>query len=72
MSNLQETILYRNGQKVYCYGEWREDSNASCIFEDEVFDGIWADGATCWTDAVEQVTAYAKRNGTILIEMVAC
>jgi len=72
MTNIQETIITRNGQKVYCYGEWREDSNASCIFEDEAFDGFFADGACNWTDAVEQVTAYAERMGTILIEMVAC
>ena len=72
MANLRETIIKRNGQEVYCYGEWREDSNALCIFEDEELDGIWADGATCWTDAVEKVTAYAERKGTALIEMVSC
>lgn len=70
--NLKETVITRNGQEVYCYGEWREDSNASCIFEDEWLDGIWAEGARTWTEAVEKVTAYAKRENTVLIEMIAC
>ena len=72
MASLKETIITRNGQEVYCYGEWREDSNAMCIFEEEELDGFFADGARNWTDAVEQVTAYAKRVGTVLIEMVSC
>lgn len=72
MPNLHETIITRNDQEVYCYGEWREDSNALCIFEDEELDGIWAEGAANWTEAVEKVTAYAQRVGTSLIEMVSC
>ena len=72
MSNLNEVIITRNGQQVHCYGEWREDSNAMCIFEEEELDGFFCDGARNWTDAVEQVTAYAERNGTILLEMVSC
>ena len=59
-----------NGQTVDCYRTWDpESSNASCVFENEEFDGVFADGADSWQDAVEQMTAYAARNGTVLIEM---
>lgn len=65
-------VITRNGQSVECYGEWREDSNAVCVFDDEMLDGVYADGAPNWTVAVETVTAYAKAHGTELLEMQAC
>lgn len=65
------TVITRNGQKVHCYGEWREDSNASCVFADEDLDGLWCDGAANWTEVVEKLTAYAKSEGTTLEELVA-
>ena len=71
MSQLKKTTITRNGQSVDCYGEWREDSNAMCVFDDESFDGAYADGAANWTEVVEKLTDYAKRNGTELIEMTA-
>ena len=66
------TIITRNGQRVECYGEWREDSNAACVFDDESLDGVYADGAKSWTEVVEVMTEYAKRNGTTLVEASAC
>ena len=63
--------ITRNGQSVECWGEWHDDSNAACTFDDESFDGIWADGADNWTQVVEELTAYAKRNRTTLIELSA-
>lgn len=66
------TIIERNGQSVNCYGEWEEDSNCMCVFEDERFDGIWCDGASSWEGAVSKLTAYAKRKGTVLLELQAC
>lgn len=67
----RKVTITRNGQAVDCYGQWLEDSNASCVFDDPSHDGAWADGANNWTEVVEEVTAYAKREGTVLIEMVA-
>jgi len=58
--------------KVHCYGEWLEDSNCTAVFADEAFDGIWADGAKNWTEAVKELASYAQRNGTTLIECEAC
>jgi len=66
------TEITRNGQTVQCYGEWREDSNCVCLFDDETLDGIYADGAESWIDAVEKLTAFALRMGTTLIELQAC
>jgi len=72
MSN-KTTIKPGNGHPpVDCYGEWREDSNCSAVFDDEFLDGIWADGANNWTEAVKELAAYAQRNGTTLIECSAC
>lgn len=68
---LGRTTVTRNNQQVDCFGKWEEDSNAQCVFENECFDGVYADGASNWTEAVEEVTAYAKRNGTVLLEMSA-
>ena len=69
---METTIITRNDQRVECYGEWREDSNAHCVFDDERYDGIYCDGAANWTEVVETLTAYAKRNNTELVEVSAC
>ncbi len=63
--------ITRNGQKVECYGKWEEDSNAMCIFLNPALDGPWADGAKNWEEVVETLTAYAKEEGTVLIELQA-
>ena len=68
----KKTTITRNGQAVDCYGEWREDSNAVfCVFDDENLDVVWCDGAKNWSEAVETLTAYAKRMGTELVELSA-
>lgn len=64
--------ITRNGQTVLCYGKWEEDSNAVCVFEDSSLDGTWCEGAKNWTEAVEILTAYAKENGTVLIQLEEC
>ena len=69
---MNKQTIVKNGQAVECYGEWHEDSNAECVFDNEYLDGVFADGANSWKEAVETVTAYAKSNGTTLIQMTAC
>lgn len=69
---MDKVTIHRNGQSVDCWGKWEEDSNCQCVFSDERHDGIWADGAENWTEAVEKLTAYAERNNIELIELVAC
>jgi sugar phosphate isomerase/epimerase len=71
-NNRHMITITRNGQAVDCYGKWEEDSNADCVFEDEAFDGTWSDGADNWTEVVEELTKYAAKNGTVLIQMEAC
>ncbi len=69
---MNKTIITRNGQTVACYGVWHEDSNCFCVFDDEEFDGAYCDGADNWTEVVEELTAYAARNNTTLVELQAC
>tara|TARA_R100000656_G_C3857075_1_gene108975 strand:+ start:226 stop:435 length:210 start_codon:yes stop_codon:yes gene_type:complete len=64
--------ITRYGMTVRCYGKWEQDSNAACVFEDEYFDNVWAEGASTWNEAVEIVAGYAQDKRTMLIEMVAC
>jgi len=69
---MNKQTIEKNGQAVECYGEWLEDSNAECVFDNEYLDGVFADGANSWEEAVETVTAYAKSKGTTVIQMTAC
>jgi hypothetical protein len=69
---MNKQTIVKNGQAVECYGEWLEDSNAECVFDNEYLDGVFADGANSWEEAVETVTAYAKSKGTTVIQMTAC
>jgi len=74
MANTKRTII-RNGQSVSCFGKWRSDSNAMCVwsFEDGFVDtGCFADGADTWEEAVEKMTVYTQRIGATLDEMQAC
>ena len=66
------TINVGNGHPpVDCFGEWREDSNAFCCFDNEDLDGVYADGGANWTEVAKELAAYAQRNGTTLVELQA-
>ena len=67
-----KVTITRNGQTVDCFGEWREDSNCVCVFDDERLDGVYCDGGANWTEVVEELTAHAARNRTELVELSAC
>mgnify|MGYP003644805578 FL=1 len=72
---MEKTEIKHDGQEVSCFGQWEEDSNAVCIFEDKdgySFDEIFADGAVNWTDAVKKVSNWAKDNKCKLVEMQVC
>lgn len=75
--------ITRNGMKVDCYGEWKEDSN--CVIVGDWSNGdemeeIWAgDGwpankpaPTNWTQVVEHLTAWAKEKGHEIMELQSC
>jgi hypothetical protein len=71
---MEKITITANGQTVDCYGEWRWDSNAACVFEDsdgDVFEEAYCDGADTWQEAVEAVTKYAVESGYIVVELVA-
>jgi len=67
--------IRRNGMTVSCWGTWKEDSNALCVGEyadGSELEEFFCDGATCWADAVEQITRWAKAHGHEVVQMEAC
>ena len=68
--------ITRNGQEVDCYGPWLEDSNCVAIVCDQdgfpIGEEVYADGGANWTEVVEKLTAWAKRNGWTIAELQAC
>ena len=72
---MNRRVIKRNGQEVVCFGPWHPNSNAVVVGDwanGLEMEEIWADGADNWTDAVEQVTAWAARNGHTVMEMTSC
>ena len=67
-----ERTIRKNGQSVVCYGAWEEDSNVECVFENELFDGTWCEGANSWSEAIRILTAYAKEHDTVLVQATSC
>lgn len=41
---IDKVIIKYKGQKVYCYGKVRDDSNFEVVCDDEWHDGIYANG----------------------------
>lgn len=66
-----KTVITYKGQKVECYGKWREDSNAEVVFGDEALDGVYCEGAANWTEVVKTMVDYATKRGTTVEEMSA-
>lgn len=63
--------ITKNGQKVECYGDFSPESAVYAVFDDEMFDNYvdveehWER----WSDVVSDVTAYAERVGTTVVEL---
>lgn len=66
---IHKTIT-RNGQQVECYGNFSQEDTLECVFEDELHDGYF-DTYNCknWTEAVEELSIYAKEHGTELLQL---
>lgn len=74
--------ISRNEMSVSCYGEWQETSN--CLIcgdwaNGEEMEEIWVgdgspgeDAPQNWTEVVEHLTEWAKRNGHTIYELSAC
>ena len=63
--------ITKNGQTVDCYGEYRENNNYLCIFEDEELDGVYSEIVNSWEEAVDVFTQFALENDTELVEVSA-
>jgi len=67
--------ITRNDMEVRCYGKMEPGQNTVIV-------GDWADGEELeeyccdtfndWNEAVEQITAWAKREGHTVLELSAC
>ena len=71
---MKRTTITRNGQTVDCFGDIAGGfNNCYAVFEDEWLDGPYCmnNGERNWTDVVETLTAYAKRNNSELVELQA-
>lgn len=71
---MKKVTIKRNGQKVDCYGDLDGgQNNAYAVFDDEFLDAPYCmdRGEQNWTEVVETLTAYAKRNDTELVELQA-
>lgn len=75
-TQMKRTIIHPGDghPPVECYGEWKDDSNASAVFDDEWIDNIYCNDDDCqnWTEVVKVLAAYAKRCNTTLIELSSC
>jgi hypothetical protein len=62
------TIKVKGFEPVNCYGSISEYAAIEGVFDDEEYDCITESCFKNWRAAVTELTAYAKRNGTTLIE----
>jgi hypothetical protein len=68
-------IIKRNGMNVYCYGDYSRDNNVLIVGTDLDYDSeietTMEDNSNCynWTQVVEEVTAWGKRNNCEIDEL---
>ena len=73
MKNRHE--ITRNGMKVVCFGEWKEDSNCVVVYDDKYeneFEEFYCDGGANWTEVVDKLTQWANKHGHVIYELNAC
>ena len=74
-TQMKRTVIkIKDHPDVECYGEWKDDSNASAVFDDEWIDNIYCNDDDCknWTEVANVLAAYAKRCNTTLVELSSC
>lgn len=62
---------------IQCYGNWEDDSNCHIVYDDKngnECDDIAADLDECknWTQVVEQILAWADREGNTVYQLQSC
>ena len=63
------TIKTKYGYSVDCYGECNEYATIMATFDDELYDGCVDGSYSNWRQAVKDLSEYAQRNGTELVEL---
>ena len=63
------TIKTKYGYSVDCYGECNEYAILFMCFDDERFDGHTESNFKNWRSAVRELSEYAHRNGTELVQL---
>ena len=67
--DIMATIKTKYGYSVDCYGECNEYATISMCFDDECFDGHTESTFKNWRSAVLELSEYAHRNGTELVQL---
>lgn len=63
------TIKTKYGYSVDCYGICNEYAIIDMCFDDEDFDGTSSSSFNNWRSAVLELSEYAHRNGTELVQL---
>jgi hypothetical protein len=63
------TIKTKYGYSVDCYGDCDEYATISMVFDDEIYDGITGSAFNNWRQAVKELSEYANKIGTELVEL---
>lgn len=63
------TIKTKYGYSVDCYGDCNEYATISMVFDNEIYDGITGSVFNNWRQAVKELSEYANKVGTELVEL---
>jgi len=63
------TIQTKYGYSVDCFGKCDEFKTIDACFDDEWYDGMIDGAYKNWREAVADISAYAERKGTMLVEL---
>jgi hypothetical protein len=63
------TIKTKYGYSVDCYGDCNEYAVLFMCFDDEIYDGHTESTFNNWRSAVLELSEYAHRNGTELVQL---
>ena len=64
-----KAIKTKYGYSVDCYGDCNEYATIDMCFDDEMFDGTTSSTFNNWRSAVKELSEYAHRNGTELVQL---
>lgn len=67
--HIKPVVINYMNQEVHCYGEISPEENISICCDDEIGDGIYADGFENWTEAVHHLIDNYRRD---IVQLEVC